>query len=206
MKLLKPLTTVILVLSLFGCASAKLSPEDRAAIKRISISTVDLPDKPIVWGPRSGGAFILTGPLGLAIAQGTSDLPTAYKQTLAQNRIDIAAYIKAELRSQLASKKIEVIENANQADAVMSIQVLQYGLTGDVFSDNRFPQLWANFRLTKRNGDVIWKGSGAAHVSQQVQRQVKARPIADYFNDPQVLDSQIRKVHRIIISEATSSL
>lgn len=206
MKLLRRLGVVMVAAFLFGCVSASISPEDRTSLKRVTIAAIELPEKPVVFGPGSGGAFVLAGPLGLAIAQGSSDLPTAYKQTLAQNRIDVAAYIKAELTSQLRSKGIEVVENATQADAVMSIQVLQYGLTGNVFSDNRFPQLWANFKLTKQNGGVIWKNMGAAHISENVQKQVEARPIPDYFNDPKFLDSQIRKVNKIIIMLVTSTL
>ncbi len=206
MKLLKMFGALVFALSLIGCASVNIAPEERTALKRVNVAAIELPDKPVVWGPSSGGTFVLTGALGLAIAQGISDLPAAYKQTLAKNRIDVAAYIKTELRNQLVSKGIEVVESPGQADAVMSIQILQYGLTGDVISDTRFPQLWANFKLTKRNGDVIWKNMGAAHISQNVQKQVEARPIPDYFNDPKFLDSQIRKVHRIVIAEAIRSL
>lgn len=206
MKSLRTLSLVILAGLLSACVSASISPDERSALKRVSIAPVVLPEKPVVFKASSGAAFVIGGPLGVAIANGTSDLPTAYKQLLADNRIDVAAIIRGELKTQLQAKGIEVVDDESKADAVLSVQMLQYGLTGDVFSGKRFPQYWANFRLTKRSGDVIWKNMGAAHGSQEVIKQVEARPIPDYFNDPKFLDSQIRKVTRIVTASATSTL
>lgn len=206
MKSLRTLGLVILAGLLAACGSAGISPAERSALKRVSIAPVVLPEKPVVFAAGSGAAFVIGGSLGVAIASGATDLPTAYKQLLAQNKIDVAAIMRAELKTQLQAKGFEVVDSENQADAVLSVQVLQYGLTGDAFSSKRYPQYWANFRLTKRNGDVIWKNTAAAHISQDVIKQVEARPIPDYFNDPKLLDSQIRKVARIISASVTSTL
>jgi hypothetical protein len=206
MKSLRVFGLVIVAGLLSACGSAGISPEERSAFRRVSIAPIVLPEKPVVFSAGSGAAFVIGGSLGVALASGASDLPAAYKQLLAQNKTDVAAIIRAELKTQLQVKGTEVVDNENQADAVLSVQMLQYGLTGDVFSSKRFPQYWANFRLTKRNGDVIWKNTGAAHISQDVIKQVEARPIPDYFNDLRLLDSQIRKVTRIISVSATSTL
>lgn len=206
MKSLRVLSLVIVAALLSACVSSGISPNERSALKRVSVAPIVLPEKPVVFSSGTGTAFAIAGPLGIALTSGMSDLPTAYKQLLAQNRIDVAAIIRAELKTQLQAKGTEVVDSESQADAVLSVQMLQYGLTGDVFSGKRFPQYWANFRLTKRNGDVIWKNMGAAHGSQEVIKQVEARPIPDYFNDPKFLDSQIRKVTRIVTASATSTL
>jgi hypothetical protein len=206
MKSLRALTLVIIAGLLSACASTNISPEERLALKRVNIAPIVLPKKPVVFSAGSGAAFIIAGPLGVALASGASDLPTAYKELLAKNKIDVAAIIHAELKTQLQAKGFEVVDNENQADAVLSVQMLQYGLTGDAFSSERFPQYWAKFRLTKRNGGVIWKNWDAAHISKDVVKQVEARPIPDYFNDPKLLDSQIRKVTRIISVSVTSTL
>jgi hypothetical protein len=206
MKVLRVLSVLAVASFLFGCASPKISTEERAALKRVIVAAVELPDKPVILAPVSGGA-IFFGVLGVVIEQGMSpDYSTVYKKVLEQNQINIAADIKAELKNQLISRGIEVVEDASQADAVMNIEVFRYGLTGDMSSDNRFPQLWATFKLTKRNGDVIWKNTGAAHILKEVQQQVEARPIPDYFNDPKFLDSQIKKVTKIIVMSVTSTL
>ena len=206
MKPLRALCLLIVAVFLSACVSKNISPAERSALKRVSIAPIVLPEKPVVFSAGSGAGFVLGGAIGVAIANGTTDLPTAYKQMLAQNKIDVAAIIRAELKAQLRAKGIEVVDNENQADAVLHVQMLQYGLTGDAFSSKRFPQYWANFRLTRRNGDVIWKNMGAAHGSQEVLKTVEARPIPDYFNDPKFLDSQIRKVTRIISVSAISTL
>jgi hypothetical protein len=202
----RALIQVIIAGLLSACASTSISPQDRSSLKRVTIAPVVLPKKPVIFKASSGVAFVIAGPLGIALTNGTSDLPTAYQDLLAKNKIDVAAIIHAELKAQLRAKGIEVVDNESQADAVLSVQMLQYGLTGDVFSSKRFPQYWAKFRLAKRNGDVIWKNWGAAHVSQDVIKQVEARPIPDYFNDPKFLDSQIRKVTRIISTSVISNL
>ncbi len=206
MKSLRAFSFIIIAGLLSACATTNISPEERLSLKRVSIAPVVLPKKPVIFKAGSGVAFVIAGPLGVALTNGASDLPTAYKELLAKNKIDVAAIIHAELKAQLQAKGFEVGDNENQADAVLSVQMLQYGLTGDVFSSKRFPQYWANFRLTKRDGKVIWKKMGAAHISQEVIKQVEARPIPDYFNDPKFLDSQIRKVTRIVSTSVTSNL
>lgn len=206
MTYLRALILLIIAGLLSACTSTSISPEDRSALKRVSIATVVLPKKPVIFKAGSGVAFVIAGPLGVALTNGTSDLPTAYQELLVKNKIDVAAIIHAELKAHLQAKGIEVVDNAARADAVLSVQMLQYGLTGDIFSSKRFPQYWANFRLTKPNGKVVWKEMGAAHISKEVVKQVEARPIPDYFNDPKFLDSQIRKVTRIISASVTSNL
>ena len=206
MKTIRMVCVILIASVLFGCVSAKISPEERSTLKRVRIGDIVLPEKPVVFSAGTGVGFVLAGPIGVALANGSSDLPTAYKQTLAQNKIDVSAIVREELKAQLQSKGIEVVENDHQADAVLGVQVLQYGLTGEVFSGKRFPQLWATFKLTKRNGDVIWKNMGAAHALPDVIKQVEARPIPDYFKDPKFLESQIKKVTKIVITSATSTL
>lgn len=207
MKSFKVLLVILMMSStLFSCVSRRISPDERLALKRVSIASITLPEKPVVFSPGSGAAFVIAGPLGVALANGSSDVPTAYKQLLAQNKIDVPSIIRAELKAQLKLKDIDVVENEKQADAVLRVEVLQYGLTGDIFSGKRFPQLWAKFRLTKPNGSVIWKNMGAAHITKDITKQVEARPIPDFFNDPKFLESQINKITQIVVGSAASTL
>lgn len=206
MKLLKTVLLILVATALTGCTSMKMSVHDRQSLKRVNIASIQLPEKPTVITPSAGIGFLLAGPIGIAIANGTSDLPTAYKDLLAKNKIDITEGIKTEFRSQLKLKGIEVVASEADADAALVVEVLQYGLTGSVFSSDRFPQLWANLKLKKRNGDVIWKEMIAAHISQEVMKKVEARPIADYFNDRALLESHIKLVNEILVASAVSAL
>jgi hypothetical protein len=206
MTLLRALNIAIIAFLLFGCASSGMSPEERSALNRVSIASFGMPEKPTIITSGTGTAFALTGAVGVAIASGASDLPTAYKQTLAQNRIDIPAYIRAELKSQLKAKGIEVVDNASQADAVLSVQVTDYGLTGGMFSDKRLPLWWANFALTKRDGRVIWKNTDGVRISFDVLKKIEGRPIPEYFNDPKMHENTIRQVTQMIVASVASTL
>jgi hypothetical protein len=206
MRLLKIGLLILLTSVLAGCASMKMAAHDRQSLKRVNIANIRLPEKPTVLSPGAGIGFLLAGPIGIAIANGSSDLPTAYKDLLAKNNVDISEGIKKEFQSQLKLKGIEVVATEGDADASLVVEVLQYGLTGTIFSDDRFPQLWANVKLTKRNGDVIWKEMIAAHISQDVMKKVEARPIPDYFNDRSLLESSINHVTEILVASAVGTL
>lgn len=193
---------LVAVLVLTSCAPMSLSPQDRRGLQRVSIAPIELPDRPFVLSPGSGVGLLIAGPIGFALANGTSDLPTAYKAMLAEKGIDIAGGIRAEFQEQFSRKRIEVVAEDGDADARLSIEVMKYGLTGELFDNNRFPQLVANLKLVNRKGEVIWRQTIAAHISQAVAKQVRARPVADYFNDTAMLESQIRRVNQILIAAA----
>lgn len=206
LKSLRFLLLVVVVVVLGGCASMKMSAADRANLKRVYIAEIRLPEKPTILAPSAGVGFLLAGPIGVAIANGATDLPSAYKDLVARNQIDIAGGIKRAFQSRLNAKGIHVVATEAEADASLVVEVLHYGLTGTIFSGERFPQLWAKVRLTNRSGEVIWKQMMAAHVSQDVIKNVEARPISGYFEDRTFLEHQIGKVTDILVESAVDTL
>lgn len=206
MRFFRIIFLTLLAVFIGGCTSMKMSEQERSNLKRVNIAAVKLPEKPTVFSGNAGVGFLLAGPIGVAIANGSTDLPTAYRDHLAKNKIDIAEGIKSEFRSQFKQKGIEVVATEAEADAVLVVEVLQYGLTGNVFASERFPQLWANLKMKNRKGEVIWKEMIAAHGSEAVVKNVTARPIPDYFNDPALLQSKIKQVNEILTASALSGL
>ena len=202
----RSVVVLVIAMLLSACASTGISPQDRQSLRRVYIAPIVLPETPFIFKPGAGGALLLAGPIGFALANAGSDLPTAYRNLLAQNGIDIAEGIRAEFRTQLLRKRIEVVSNENEADATLAVDVRQYGMTGDILSDDRYPQLIASVTLARRNGDVIWKQLMAAHIAPEVGKQVNARPLADYFNDRALLESRIKQVNQILISLALKTL
>ena len=91
-------------------------------------------------------------------------------------------------------------------DAVLSVTITSYGLTGSIFNSDRFPHMWPVFRMAKSNGDVIWTDKVSMTVWQDVQKQVEPRPIPDLFNDPVLLEKQIRKVTEMVVEDSMRSL
>ena len=204
-NLIKASCTALLAFALIGCAT-KMSQEDRLALKRVSMATVKMPEKPIVLTDGGAAGAVLGGPLGFALANAGNDAPTALKQYLAKNRIDVPAYVKRELVSQLKGKGIEVVDGANQGNPVLVVEVLQYGLTGDVFSSDRWPQVWLRLSIVNEKGSQMWLGYAAAHIDQGVMKQVEKRPLAAFFADPAFLDREFKKVTSGIVSAATKDL
>ena len=197
---------VLLVSVLTGCAT-KMSSEERAALKRISIGAIELPEKPLVLTDGTAGSFFIAGPLGVAIAQGTSDMPTAYKEHVAKHKIDLPSYVRRELVSQLKAKGIEVADGAGQGHPKLVVQVMQYGITGNIFSsEERWPQVWLRLSLVKDSGERMWLGYAAAHIDEGVMKTVERRPLADFFNDPALLEREVKKVTKLIVSAATKDL
>ena len=202
---LKASCAVLLALALVGCAT-KLSTEDRAALKRVSIGAIQLPDKPYVLPPGSGGAFLLGGAAGMALTSAASDMPTAFRDHVAKNKIDLSSYVRADLASQLRTKGFQVVTDESQADAALVVQLLQYGLTGTMTSDDRFPLLQLRLSLVNKKGDRVWLGFAASSGIEGITKMVEQRPIPDFFKDPKLLDREFRKVTTIVVSSATKDL
>lgn len=207
---LKMLLLVCFALLLAGCASSPLTAEQRSAYQRVSIAKVELPDKPTIFGEHAGAAFIFTGPLGLAIANGTSDLPTEFKKSLVKSQTDLAAILRHDLERKLARKGFEVVpEGDARATAVLVPKVLQYGLTGNIFATPpvRVPAFWVRLDLKKPGGsETLWWHYASVHVNESILKQLDARPIADYFSDPVLLDTQFRKASDLVTDDVLSKL
>lgn len=203
--LVKASCAVLLSFVLAGCAM-NLSQEERLALKRVSIGPIQLPETPLVLTDGGASGAVLGGPLGFALANAGNDAPAALKQHLAKNRIDVSAYVRRELVAQLKAKGIEVVDGTNQGNPVLLVQVLQYGVTGDVFSKDRWPQVWLRLRIMSERGDQMWLGYAGAHVDQGVLKQVEKRPLADFFSDPALLEREFKKVTKLIVSSSTKDL
>jgi hypothetical protein len=56
---------------------------------------------------------VIGGAIGVAVANGTSDLPTAYKQVLAKNKIDVAAIIQAAANNRGQTTVCNAVDSMN---------------------------------------------------------------------------------------------
>jgi hypothetical protein len=195
---------------LAGCASSPLSPEQRSAFQRVSIAKVEMPDKPTIFGEHAAATFLLTGPIGLAIAQGVSDLPTEFRKSLDKSHTDVSAILRADLERKLALKGFQVLpEGDPRAQVVLVPKVLQYGLTGDVFATPpvRVPAFWVRLDLQKPGTtQTLWWHFASVHANQAIFKQLDARPIADYFTDPVLLDRQFRKASDLVVDDVLSKM
>lgn len=199
----------VATLALVGCASPTLSPDQRHAIKRIGIAEVSMPGRAMVLSDKAGAAFLLGGPIGIAVANSSSDLPTEYARLLDRNGIDVAALVRADLQAQLTRQGFEVVAQGQPSDAVLVTKVLQYGLTGYPFAAEpvRVPALWLRVEL-KRPGsdDTLWWHWASVHVTPGILDQLEQRPVRDYFDDASMLERQVRKASRLVTEAALSKM
>lgn len=197
-------------LLLAGCASSPLTSEQRAAYKRVSIAKVEMPEKPTIFGENAAAIFLFTGPLGTAIAQGVSDVPAEFQKSLAKSKTDVAAIFRQDLERKLAVKGFEVVpEGDPRANAVLVPKVLQYGLTGNIVATPpvRVPAFWVRVDLKKPGStDTLWWHFASVHVNETIFKQLEARPIADYFTDPVLLDTQFKKASDLVTEDVLSKM
>jgi hypothetical protein len=160
-----------LPLLLAACASPQLTGEQRAAIKRVSIAKVTMPEKALIIGDNAGAAFLVAGPIGMAIANGTSSLPVEFDKSLARSNTDVSGIVRADLERKLKAKGYQVVADGEGAvDAVVFPQVVQW-LTGNVFSSPpvRFPALGVRVELKKPGApDKFWSRYASVHISEKI--------------------------------------
>jgi hypothetical protein len=201
---------VLALAMLLGACASTLSAEQRASIKRVSIGKVQMPEKAIVLGDHAGTAFLVGGAIGSAIEQGTSSLPAEFEKALVKSRTDVAAVFRADLERKLASKGFEIVpEGDPRADATIVPRVTQYGLTGVIFRTppTRFPNLGVRVELRKAgDNDLIWSNHAAVNISEKIFRQLDARPILHYLEDPVLLNTQFRKASDLVTEEVLTRL
>lgn len=206
----RALLLLALPLLLAACASPQLTGEQRAAIKRVSIAKVEMPEKALIIGDNAGAAFIFAGPIGLALANGTSSLPVEFDKSLARSNTDVPGIVRADLERKLKAKGYQVVtEGEGAVDAVVVPQVVQYGLTGNVFSSPpvRFPALGVRIELKKPGApDKFWSRYASVHISEKIFAQLDARPMTEYFSDPVLLNTQFRKASDLVAEEVLSGL
>jgi hypothetical protein len=205
----KLMMILAVVIGLTGCASSKLSGDQRTAIKRVSIAEPVMPDRPTVFGNSSGVGFLLGGPLGVALANSGNDLPTLYTQTLQKYGINVAAIAKADLEAKLRMQGFTVVPQGQPVDAILQPKVLQYGLTGDLFASPpvRFPQLWLRVDLISASNDKqIWWNYGALHIMPDAIKKMDARSIEELLQNQELLNTEVRKASKLVTDEIFSKM
>lgn len=209
MRILKIGFLVVLAMLLGACAT-NLTAEQRASIRRVSIATVQMPEKAIVLGDNAGAAFLVGGIIGSAIEQGLSSLPAEFEKALVNSRTDPAAIFRADLERKLASKGFEIVSEGDpRADANIIPKVVQYGLTGVIFEapPKRFPAFGVRLELRKPGAsELIWAQYASVHINEKIFRQLDARPIADYLQDPVLLNTQFRKACDLVTDDVLGKL
>ena len=201
--------SIVVLISLVGCASSKLASEQRSSIKRVSIAEVKMPEKPTILGESSAFGFLLGGPLGVALSNAGSNLPNFYSMQLKKSDIDIAKILTSDLTDELRRQGFDVVAQGQSADAVLHPLVIQYGLTGDPFSSPpvRVPQMWLRVDLKKpRTDENVWWNQGAIHIIPDAMKKLEARRIDDFFQDGELLRREVKKASQLATREALSKL
>jgi hypothetical protein len=197
------ISTIVIAALITGCAAPKLSVDQRNSLKKVSIGQTELPEKPTIFGDSAAGAFLFGGPIGLAISNGGSDAPTEFKKSLERSKTDVVAIVREDIRLQLIRNGFEVVADSDaKADAVLVTKVLQYGLTGNIFTSPpvRVPALWIRIDFKKpKTEEIIWSQWASVHITKGILEQLEAKPVVEYFTNAELLNSQFRKASTLVI-------
>lgn len=77
-------------------------------------------------------------------------------------------------------------------------------LTGNIFAPPpvRVPAFRVRVDLKKPGGsETLWWHYASVHVNESILKELDARPIADNFSDPVLLDTRFRKPSDLVIDE-----
>ena len=194
-----------LVLQLAACTVTALKPEIRDRLKSVSVDVQMPPKGVIVVAPSGGALLLLGGPLLQGIVNARTGLPEAYLEVLEKNKIDIREMFSSKASQFLQARGIVVSSGARSADAVLRINIDQFGLaeTGGGFallSSKRAPYFNVVFLLLDQQGREIW---GRRLVSQlDVKVPMDGMEVQDYFLQPAQLEALSRKVVDTMVDQA----
>jgi hypothetical protein len=205
------LLCAVSALTMLGaCATATLDPQLKSSIRSVAIARqIELPAKPIVFGDKAGAAFLVGGAIGTSIEQKGSGLPEQFVQLLAAQRIDVRETTRTALRAQLATRGFKVVDDETQADAVVRVSQFGYGMTGDIlFGDGkRFPLLAMRIDLVRRGGESsVWRSVVSSNTVEDINKQLEARSLQDYFSDPALLRREHDKIATLVAERLTRGL
>lgn len=193
-----------------GCATAPLDPQIKSTVRSVAVGQkIDLPDKPIVFGDKAGAAFLVGGVIGTSMEQKTTGLPEQFVQLLAVQRVDVRETTRAALRKQLAARGFTVVDDEAQADAVVKVSQFGYGMTGDILfgEGKRFPMLGMRIDLVRRGSDTsLWRNVVSSHTVEEINKQLEARPLQDYFTDASLLRREHDKIAMLVAERLTRGL
>lgn len=193
-----------------GCATAPLDPQIKSTVRSVAVGQkIDLPDKPIVFGDKAGAAFLVGGVIGTSVEQKTTGLPEQFVQLLAVQRVDVRETTRAALRKQLAARGFTVVDDEAQADAVVKVSQFGYGMTGDILfgEGKRFPMLGMRIDLVRRGSDTsLWRNVVSSHTVEEINKQLEARPLQDYFTDASLLRREHDKIAMLVAERLTRGL
>jgi hypothetical protein len=187
------LVTVLMLglLAASGCAVPHyktMSPEQQAAIRRVSIaSSVTLPENPRVFGPSANAGGLFFGPLALAAAA-SSDNPDsqALKKLFADKKIDLGMIVREEFIARLAQVRAFPSVDVANGDARFELSVENYGLGAAGFTplspinNPLIPTLRLAAKLTTGNGEVVWQNAAyLAGMDDRIEGHLFAEILAD---------------------------
>ena len=168
--------------------------------RKIFIAPVEMPKHPDIIGRGVIWAALLAGPVGAFASKGANnDIEAVYAEHLEKNHIDVASDITFELIEQLTARGFEIV-SADRAEATLQVAVANYGLIA-LGSSGSIPHVTANFIVRDREGKRLRVGVAMPALVKDLEKKITPMPVTNYFENTQLLQSQMRRMNTLIISE-----
>lgn len=194
---------VALGVLLAGCAAqVELSGEQRQAVKSVRMApAIAVPEVPRVFASDSSAGMFFLGPIGMMAAAAGSDQPRQFRDFLSTSGIDVREILRGEFlkQSAQATRFPQVVEQGG--DAVVQLDIEDYGLAPG-FSLRPFDKplsatLRVAARMTTAEGKVLWQ---KMEYVTNLNAETESHKFDAWLADPALAERGFRKAAEIVVA------
>ncbi len=205
---------LLISLLLSGCATQKLSVDDRQKLALVRINPIArISSQLYYFGSKQAFSFVANHLLGTAggviaheVAYDDYKLNTKSLQLYAEkNKIFIDKIVLEELKKALEnSGKVHLTESPKQSLVTFNTNIIQYGFSvPNGLSSKLVPMLNILFTLVDVDGKIIWK---ANDYTLPLGNPVEAIPADEIKTNPKLIENAWRDAARSIITNIINDL
>lgn len=188
---------------LAGCAAqVELAPEQRQAVKSVSVApAIAVPEMPRVHASDSSAGMLFLGPIGMLAASASSDQPRQFKDFLSSSGIDVREIVRGEFLRQTAQAQRfpRVVEHGG--DAVVQLDIEDYGLAPGFSLRPIDKPLSATLRvaarMTSADGKLLWQ---KMEFVTNLHPDTESQKFDAWLSDRALAERGFRKAAEIVVA------
>jgi hypothetical protein len=188
---------------LAGCAAqVELAPEQRQAVKSVSVApAIAMPEMPRVFASDSSTGMLFLGPLGMLAASASSEQPRQFKDFLASSGIDVREVVRGEFLRQTAQAQRfpQIVEHSG--DAVVQLDIEDYGLAPGFSLRPIDKPLSATLRVAARmttaDGKLLWQKT---ELVSNLNPDTESQKFDAWLSDRALAERGFRKAAEIVVA------
>jgi hypothetical protein len=188
---------------LAGCAAqVELAPEQRQAVKAVSVApAIAMPEMPRVFASDSNAGMFFLGPIGMLAAAASSEQPRQFRDFLSSSGIDVREIVRGEFLRQTAQAQRfpPVVEQGG--DAVVQLDIEDYGLAPGFSLRPIDKPLSATLRvaarMTSADGRLLWQKT---EFVTNLNAETESQKFDAWLADRALAERGFRKAAEIVVA------